>query len=133
LQVLLYADLIAAIQGTAPGHVHLALGGPDAPSLAFRVKDYVAYFRSIRKRFLEWVAKAPEELPKAADPVTHCDICDWDPICSRERRDVDHLSFVAGIARQQQRILVGAGVPTLEALGSLVMEPKPRIDGITTA
>ena len=31
------------------------LGGPDAPLVSFRVKDYAAYFRAIRKRFLEWV------------------------------------------------------------------------------
>ena len=133
LQVLLYADLLTAVQGVAPENVHLALGGPDAPLVSFRVKHYAAYFRSIRKRFLDWVAATPAELPKAVDPVPHCDICDWDYTCTKERREVDHLSFVAGISRQQRRALVASGIPTLEALGDLDLGRTPRLDGITPA
>src|ERR1041384_4471155 len=91
LQVLLYAELLKAVQGVAPDSVHLALGGPAAPLQSFRVIHYAAYFRSIRKRFLDWVAAAPAELPLAVDPVPHCEICEWDYSCTRERRDVDHL------------------------------------------
>lgn len=133
LQVLLYADLLKGIQGMAPEYVHLALGGPEAPFEEFRVKDYAAYFRSIRRRFLDWVAGAPAELPRAVDPVPHCDICLWESSCTQERRDVDHLSFVAGISRQQQRALVTDGVTTLAALGDLDLTRQPRIDGITPA
>ena len=131
LQVLLYADLLQALQGIAPASVHLALGGPDAPLATFRVKHYAAYFRAIRKRFLEWVASAPAELPLAAGPVPHCEICDWDHTCTQERRDVDHLSFVAGISRQQRKVLVESGIPTLAALGALDTSRLPRFDGIT--
>lgn len=129
IQVLLYADLLTAVQGVAPDSVHLELGGPEAPRHSFRVKHYGAYYRSLRRRFLEWVAAAPAEMPLAVDPVAHCDICDWDYSCTRERRDVDHLSFVAGISRQQRKALVERGIDTLEALGGL--DPvATRIDGI---
>jgi predicted RecB family nuclease len=133
LQILLYADLLARVQGVETEAVHLALGGPDAPLVVFRVRDYGAYFRSIRKRFLECIATTPEELPKAVDPVAHCDICDWDHVCTKERRDVDHLSFVAGITSQQRRALKAIGVPTLEALGELGAERLPRLDGVGPA
>jgi uncharacterized protein len=133
LQVLLYADLLERVQGVAPEFVHLALGDPAAPLVSFRVKHYAAYFRAIRKRFLECVAAAPAELPLAVDPVTHCDICDWDYSCTQERREVDHLSFVAGITRQQRRALVAGGIPTLEALGDLDIARAPRLDDITPA
>ncbi|MGE5761971.1 MAG: TM0106 family RecB-like putative nuclease, partial [Gemmatimonadota bacterium] len=133
LQVLLYADLLGAVQGDAPESVHLALGGPEAPYESFRFKHYAAYFRAIRKRFLEWVAAAPAEPPLAADPVLHCDICDWEYSCDRERRDVDHLSFVAGITRQQRKVLVEGGIATLEALGDLDIATRPRLDGVTPA
>lgn len=133
LQVLLYADLLKGIQGIAPEYVHLALGGPDALFEKFRVKDYAAYFRSIRRRFLDWVAGAPAELPRAVDPVPHCDICLWESSCTQERRDVDHLSFVAAISRQQRRALVAGGVTTLAALGDLDLTRQPKIDGITPA
>ena len=129
LQVLLYAELLKAVQGVAPDSVHLALGGPAAPLQSFRVIHYAAYFRSIRKRFLDWVAAAPAELPLAVDPVPHCEICEWDYSCTRERRDVDHLAFVAGITRQQRRALVERGVATLEALGELDIT-RTRLDEV---
>jgi predicted RecB family nuclease len=131
LQILLYADLLEGVQGIAPEFVHLALGGPAAPLVSFRVKHYAAYYRLIRKRFLEWVAAAPAQLPLAVDPVTHCDICDWDYSCTKERRDVDHLSFVAGISRQQRRALVANGVATLEALGELDITKTNRFAEIS--
>ncbi len=130
LQVLLYAELLEAVQGTASEFVHLALGDPDAGPVSFRIKDYAAYFRSIRKRFLEWVAAAPAEMPRAVDPVAHCDICAWDYGCTKERREVDHLSFVAGISRQQRRALGDQGINTLEALGDLDLTRIPSIEGV---
>jgi predicted RecB family nuclease len=133
LQILLYADLLERVQGVAPEFVHLALGGPEAPLVSFRVKHYAAYFRAIRKRFLEWVAAAPAQLPLAVEPVTHCDLCDWKDSCTKERRDVDHLSFVAGITRQQRRALVDGGITTLEALGDLDIAKAPRLDDMTPA
>ncbi len=133
LQVLLYADLLERVQGVASELVHLALGGPAAPLVCFRVKHYAAYFRSIRKRFLEWVAAAPAELPVAVDPVPHCDICDWDYSCTKERRDVDHLSFVAGITRQHRRALIENGVATLESLGELDITRTDGFDEISPA
>ena len=133
LQILLYADLLASVQGFPPAFVHLALGGPDAHPVEFRVKDYAAYFRAIRKRFLEWVAAPPGEMPVAPDPVPHCDLCDWEYQCDRERRAADHLCFVAGITRQQRKLLVEAGLPTLAALGDLDVARRPRIEGISPA
>jgi predicted RecB family nuclease len=131
LQVLLYADLLERAQGVAPDLVHLALGGPDKPFETFRVKDYAAYFRSIRQRFLDFVTPQPTELRMACGPVPHCQLCDWDEICTRERREVDHLSFVAGITRQQRRALDERGISTLEALGDLDLGETPRLDGVS--
>jgi predicted RecB family nuclease len=128
LQVLLYADLLARVQGRAPDHVHLALGGPEARTERFRVTDYAAYFRSIKQRFLEHVANAPSPLSIAPEPVAHCDICAWSSVCSRERREVDHLSLVAGITRNQRRALHSIGVATTASLGGL--DPKTQVDSI---
>jgi predicted RecB family nuclease len=133
LQVLLYADLLKAIQGAAPEFVHLALGGPAGLSPRFRVIDYAAYFRSIRNQFLAWVTATPNELPRAVDPVAHCDICAWDHVCTGERREVDHLSFVAGISRRQRRALVEHGVSTLAGLGEMDGANLPRFDGLSAA
>ncbi|HWA58583.1 MAG TPA: TM0106 family RecB-like putative nuclease, partial [Gemmatimonadales bacterium] len=129
LQVLLYADMLASLQGAEPEQVHLVLGGPEPRPAAFRVRHYAAYFRSVRERFVAF-ASSTRDLPRAVDPVPHCDLCDWQTVCEAERREVDHLSFVAGISRQQRTSLAAAGIPTLEALASLDAERLPRVDGM---
>jgi predicted RecB family nuclease len=130
LQVLLYAELLAAVQGTVPEHVHIALGGPEARTDSFRVADYAAYFRSVRTRLLEHVANAPAELATAVEPVEHCRVCAWRPVCEGERRAADHLSLVAGITSSQRRALQQHDVRTLEAL-AMLPSPQPSLDGIS--
>jgi uncharacterized protein len=133
LQVLLYSELLATVQGIAPEYVHLALGGPEASNPRFRVNDYAAYFRSIKQRFLDTVAEAPAELPRAVDPVLHCALCDWNPVCEQERRAVDHLDFVAGISRKNRRVLGEQGITTLEGLANLDTRTLPKLDGLSAA
>src|SRR5688572_10305563 len=60
LQVLHYAHLVRDVQGVLPEYVHIALGGPDAHEESFRVADYAAYFRSVRRRFEAFVAANPD-------------------------------------------------------------------------
>jgi predicted RecB family nuclease len=131
LQVLLYADLLAGVQGHLPEHVHIELGGPEPRRESFRVADYAAYFRAIRWRYLEFVEHAPPELPVAAEPVAHCGICDWSGVCAEERRAVDHLALVAGITAGQRRALTGQGVETLTGLATLPAPPATAVDGIS--
>src|SRR5690606_13107256 len=59
LQVLLYADLLEKIQGRAPDYVHIALGGPEPRVDSFRAADYAAYFRSVKRRFLDMMLSPP--------------------------------------------------------------------------
>jgi len=133
LQVLLYADLLERAQGVAPEYVHLALGGPDARTESFRITDYAAYFRSIKARFLDHVASAPDTLPRAPDPVEHCRTCAWADRCDAERREADHLSLVAGITRRQREALRQRDVTTLAALGQLALPIRPPLDGVSDA
>lgn len=130
LQVLLYAHLLEKAQGVAPSNVHIALGGPDAHTETFRVADYAAYFRSVKHRFEQAIANAPAEICLAPDPVAHCDICAWGAICDRERRDVDHLSLVAGITTRHRNALVERGIATLEQLGETALPLTPKLDGV---
>lgn len=130
LQVLLYADLVARLHGIAPERVHLALGGPEPRTETFRVADYAAYFRSARDRFLEYHANAPQELPRAPEPVAHCVVCPWDSRCTAERREIDHLSFVAGISRRQRDALTARGIHSLEALGRLTIPLEPPLERV---
>jgi uncharacterized protein len=88
---------------------------------SYRFQDYAAYFRLIKARFEEEVARGHEVLEAAnyPDPVEHCDICPWSVGCDKRRRDDDHLSLVAGISRLQRRELEPRGVITVEAVAGL--------------
>lgn len=132
LQVLLYSDLLSRLQGRVPENVHLALGGPESRFETFRVADYAAYYRSVRDRFLRHV-RNEGPLASAVDPVAHCEICGWRRRCEQERRDVDHLSFVAGIQGRQRDALRARDVDTLEALATLELPVQPPLEGVSSA
>jgi len=132
LQILLYSELLAGVQGVQPEHAHLALGGPEPRMETFRVADFAAYFRSVKGRFLTYLRTAPADPPLAPEPVPHCDLCAWAPRCDKERRDADHLAFVAGITRGQRRALEPRGVRTLTALAELP-KPVPKLEGVSAA
>ncbi len=129
LQLLLYSDLLSQAQGIDPERMHLALGGTNREgTTAFRVAEYAAYYRAVRRRFEAHAAVPPETYP---EPVSHCDICDWKQSCARRRRADDHLSLVAGIARGQRRRLVERGVTTMTDLAALRLPMDPRLEGVT--
>lgn len=130
LQVLLYSDLLEGVQGVAPEHVHIELGGPEPRGVSFRVAEYAAYFRSVRRRFLDLMRAGPEPA-SAAEPAEHCVLCAWSAACREDRVRVDHLSLVAGISLRQRAAFGDHGITTLESLGSLDMTALPHIDGIT--
>ena len=128
LQLLLYSDLLGQVQGTGPEWMHLALGGSDGPREAsFRVVEYSAYYRAVRRRFEAHAAEPPDTYP---EPVDHCALCDWKQDCADRRRSDDHLSLVAGITRSQRRRLVDRGVTTMKDLGALDPTAFPPLDGV---
>ena len=129
LQLLLYSDLLAQVQGTRPEWMHLALGGNDGPQEAsFRVVEYSAYYRAVRRRFEAHAAEPPDTYP---EPVDHCALCDWKQGCADRRRTDDHLSLVAGITRNQRRRLADRGVTTMAGLGALDLKAFPPLDGVS--
>ena len=129
LQLLLYSDLLQQVQGAAPERMHLALGGGRGPvDPSFRVAEYAAYYRAVRRRFEAHADTPPETYP---EPVEHCALCDWRRTCADRRRADDHLSLVAGIARGQRRRLVERGVTTMADLGALDLPVEPAVDGVS--
>jgi len=132
LQLCVYTDLLAQLQGTEPEHMYLALGTGEEPE-RFRYHDFSAYFRSVRTRFLEHLQAAAEgaPLPHAADPVEHCRLCDWQTRCNGERREADHLALVADISRHERRSLGERGITTLAELGRLELPLDPKLEGVS--
>ncbi len=131
LQLLLYSDLLQHVQGAAPERMHLALGGGEGRvDASFRVAEYAAYYRTVRRRFEAHADVPPDSYP---EPVEHCAICDWRRACTDRRRADDHLSLVAGITRGQRLRLVERGVTTMAALGALGLPTVPAVDGVGSA
>jgi predicted RecB family nuclease len=123
LQLCLYADLLCATQGTMPETMYVAPRRPDFPVEPYRVADYLAYYRLVRRR-LEAALEAESggELRTYPEPTPHCEICRWWPRCDKQRRGDDHLSLVAGVSRLQMRELQSRDI---RALARLAAEPLP--------
>jgi uncharacterized protein len=118
LQGCVYAEQVAAVQGVEPEQIRLILG--DGTEEDLRLKDYAAYYRSVKRQFEETVfAPAMTTYP---DPVDHCRICRWIDVCELRRRQDDHLCLVAGMRRDQTRRLKLAGIKTVTELGASPVE-----------
>jgi uncharacterized protein len=122
VQLCLYAEFVAAIQGAVPAYVRALFG--DGSETAYDPLQYLPYVRVAKRRF----AAALDLLTADAVParITACGQCLWSARCDGARRQVDHLSLVASIRREQIERLREAGIATLAALASATDDAAPR-------
>lgn len=114
LQLCVYADLLKAVQGVAPPHLLVALGGGGRE--AVRSADVGAYYEFARRRFEAFVSSPPSiAMP---EPCSHCAFCRWRTQCETTWGEADHLSLVANITKLQRAKLTHAGVSTMAGLGA---------------
>jgi predicted RecB family nuclease len=123
LQLSLYSDLLAGIQEAVPEMFHVVTPKPVDPVQSFRVADFAAFYRFVRRGLEGVVAGDPSALALAhyPEPVDYCEVCRWWSQCDKRRRNDDHLSFVAGLTRLHTRELEAQGITTLEKLGQLAI------------
>ncbi len=128
LQMCVYADLLEGLQGIDPEWLYVITG--DRIRHGHRTDDFSAYFRYVRARFDARITAGLIGGPVGTypDPVDHCRVCTWYPMCIDKRRADDHLSIVAGMRRLDTERLTEAGVPTLASLA--ILEPERPIVGI---
>jgi len=126
IQLCLYSELIATIQGREPNCMHVVLGGGAAPK-QFAVQRYLAFFRKIKRDFEAAILAKAETYP---EPVEHCAMCDWYRACNERWHIDDHLSLVAYVTRNQRQALVEREVDTMEKLAALSLPVTPRIERI---
>ena len=121
LQLSLYADLLGRVQGVIPDRFFVVTPGNPFDINEYRLADYAAYVRLVRRRMLEDVGKGPDALLEASYPeaVEFCDVCRWWDRCNTQRRADDDLSFIAGAGRSQRVELVAQGVKTLAGAAAL--------------
>jgi uncharacterized protein len=121
LQLCLYAELVASVQGLTPAYSYVVAPWSDYEPQIFRMDDYAAYYRRVR----DGLARAIDEHGDSEiypDPKTHCDICRWQDRCDQRRRADDHLSLVAGISKVQIDELKRQGI---ETAANLAVMPLP--------
>ena len=129
VQLCFYSDLLSRIQGVEPQLMHVVLGGGALPE-RFPVQHYVAYFRKVRSEFEKSLKLDTQTYP---EPVEHCDVCSWSPVCDERWRRDDYLSLVAGITRNQRKQLNERDIRTVVSVARLTLPVKPKIDRIGDA
>jgi predicted RecB family nuclease len=125
LQLSLYSDLLAKVQGTVPEFLWVVPPGEGFVGENYRVSEYAAYYRHVQKRLLKAVGE--DAVRKTyPEPVEHCNVCRWFRECDQRRRADDHLSLVAGIRRQQRDQFEVWNAETMEKLAVLPIPLKER-------
>jgi predicted RecB family nuclease len=119
LQLSYYTEQLARIQGRAPERMHVVNGLGERES--FRPGDFAAYYRRLRRRFLDAVEHRRDTYPY---PVDFCGLCDFLALCQTRWETDDHLVLVAGISRRQVERLEKAGITTLELLAEAAEETR---------
>ena len=120
VQLSAYGLLLDELQGSAPEELAVLLG--DGTRDPYRAGDFAAYVRRLEGRALGLAEAGPGETYPL--PCAHCPICGYRHACEGRREQDDHLSLVAGLARDQARKLEEAGVTTLTALAELPEERR---------
>src|ERR1022692_953731 len=118
LQLCLYADLVATVQGIRPTYSYVVAPWSKYEPQKYRMDDYAAYYRRV-KNGLKIAIDEQATAEIYPDPKEHCDICRWQYRCDKRRRVDDHLSLVAGITKVHIDELKRHGVATTASLAAL--------------
>lgn len=123
LQLCLYSELVANIQGIAPKQLYVVTPGSPFNIEPFHFAAYRAYYNLVKRSFESFMEKLPDTYP---DPVEHCNICRWWQVCDKKRHEDDHLSLVAGIRSLHIEELKSQSILTLEQFAEEKKIEKPR-------
>ncbi|MBV8343486.1 MAG: TM0106 family RecB-like putative nuclease, partial [Candidatus Eremiobacteraeota bacterium] len=125
VQLCNYSEHLERLQGRMPEFGHVVFG--DGGEQRFRLHDYMAYYRHLKKSFLHYADTLPgrDEPREYPLKVKHCSICDWNERCAEQRLADDHLGLVAWMRRDQIAKLEAAGITTLAQLAEASDDGRP--------
>ena len=127
VQLCNYSEHLERLQGVLPRYGYVILGNGEEER--FRLSDYMAYYRHLKRAFLRYVSEATldgiEQARQYPLKVSHCKYCAWDPACEAQRRADDHLSFVAWMRNDQIAKLQTAGIARLSELAQANDSQRP--------
>jgi len=127
LQMALYGDLLAGLQGVPPDRLTVITG--DQQELTFAYADAEAYARTARARFLARLADGELAGPY---PNARCGVCSWKATCMERWRAEDSLSRVAFLRRDHALALADAGIGTVRELATREPDELPESIGRTS-
>jgi predicted RecB family nuclease len=130
LQLCLYSDLLAELQGLEPEKFHVIKPVENFEPESYRFDDFKAYYRVTKKNFAHAMDEPPRET--YPEPAEHCSICRWWKVCDTQRHDDDYISLVAGIRSAQIEELKTQGVRKLEDFARLEKIAEPKRGNIDT-
>lgn len=116
LQLSLYSELLATLQGKEPEFFHVVKPGDPFTIESYRFDDFKAYYRTAKSN-LETVVQGPPT-STYPEPTEHCSICRWWKHCDQKRHDDDYVSLVAGIRASQIEELKSQGINQLTSFAN---------------
>lgn len=126
LQLSLYSQLVAEIQGVMPEFMYVITPEDGFSRHIYRLDDFLAYYRFVKARLEKSVQESDGTVMSYPVPCAHCDICNWWQYCDNRRRDDDHLSLVAGLSNSHAAEMNKWDINTLEGLASIPLPLKQR-------
>ena len=119
LQLSLYSELLAAVQGRAPDHMYVVTPGTDFKPEVYRTAEFAAYYRRVKKGLEQFMDEGGRQPVTYPEPNPHCELCAWRIPCDQRRRTDDHLCLVANITKIQINELRAHEAPTLATLAKV--------------
>ena len=121
LQLAVYSDLLADVQGLRPAHFHVVT--PDV-TIRCSATGWPTTKRISARSAGSWKGRCGHDERVTAsitypEPVDHCEVCRWFLRCEAQRRKDDHLCYVAGLSRLHRRELHSQGITTLTELAQM--------------
>ena len=126
LQLSLYSDLLAGLQGVWPESMYVVPPSEAFVAESYRILDFAAYYRYVKRRLQNAVENQERIGQSYPEPTEHCPVCRWWGECQQVRRRDDHLSLVAGINRLQRKQLASWDVTTVKGLSVLPLPLQRR-------
>lgn len=123
LQLCLYSEMLADMQGALPERIGVVLGTGELKT--YPLNRFLHLHRVIKRRFLDFQdAFDPEDPPHPADSREHGR---WSNLAGQILENLDHLCRVANITRGQIRKLEASGITSLGELAETCVRSVPGI------
>jgi predicted RecB family nuclease len=127
IQLCCYSEMFSAMTGhSMPEQIGIILGNNERA--AFRVEDFIHYYRHIKHNFLDMHARFSGRPEDAPEPLPRADHGRWSSRANQYFTDTDHLVQVANISVGQIKKLRADDIATMAGLSAASGKGIPKLD-----